>query len=86
MPRWLARRLVVEQGFLARQSLFGAAFRQHVGDGLGLPMRHAPGGFVLVIAVADVKDLAQRLGAIAVRHEMLRNRHRLRRGGAEVRA
>ena len=60
--------------------------RQRVGDDLGLPVRHAPRGGVLVVAVADVKDLAQRLGAVAVLLEVLRQRHRVRRGLAEVRA
>ena len=53
---------------------------------LGLPVRHAPRRRVFVVAVADVKDLAQRFGAIAVLLGVLRQRDGVGHGLAEVRA
>jgi len=64
----------------------GRAFRQRVGRRLGIPVRHAPRGGVLDVAMAAMEDLAHGLGAIALRHEVLGHRHRVGDGLAEVRA
>ncbi len=75
-----------ERRFLARQ-LRATVLREHVAAGragLGPPVRHAPRGRVLVVAVADVQDLAHRLGAVAVLLEVLGHGDRVGHGLAEV--
>ena len=37
-----------------------------------------------MVAVAGVEDFANRLGTLAMPHEVLRHRHRIGHGGAEV--
>ena len=77
--------LIGEERFLTGESLVGPALGFHVGDRFLLKVRHTPRRRVFAVAVADVKNLSQRLGAVAVLLEILRQRHRVRRGLAEVR-
>jgi hypothetical protein len=78
--------LVGEERLLARESGRGLALGERVGDHLGLPVRHTPRSGVLAVAMADVEELAQRLGVPAILLEVLRQGHGVRPGLAEVRA
>src|SRR5687767_706265 len=47
-------------------------------------MRHAPGPWILSIAMADVKNLPERFRPITVPHEVLGKRDCIRVSGAEI--
>ena len=84
-PR-LGERYVAEERLFAGQVVRRAARGKRVGDHVGRPVRHTPGCGILVVAVADVEDLAERFRAISLPHGPLRQRHSLGRRAPEVRA
>ncbi len=55
---------------------------QPLANAFGAPARHRPRGRIVMVAMADVEDLTQRLGVVAGRHEGLRQGGHRRAGRA----
>ena len=81
----ILRAFIGEVSLLAREPILRGALREQIRDALRLPVRHAPRSRVFGVPVADVENLPHRLRAPSIRDEVLRERHRIRRGFAEVR-
>ena len=65
--------LIREEGFFTGQTLGRHILLQSIADDGGLVRGHAPRGFIIDIAVADMEDLAERFSVVAAVLEGLRH-------------